>query len=89
MNLNQLLNTTFVVVTHELPSIFRIADRVIVLDAAVKTMVALDDPAKLRDSSPNPWVRSFFSREPTATGDQVAAPGATQGAASAPTGGSK
>jgi phospholipid/cholesterol/gamma-HCH transport system ATP-binding protein len=65
LDLNRMLNTTFVVVTHELPSIFRIADRVLMLDASVKTMVALDNPATLRDSSPNPWVRAFFSREPT------------------------
>jgi phospholipid/cholesterol/gamma-HCH transport system ATP-binding protein len=65
VDLNRMLNMTFVVVTHELPSIFRIADRVIVLDAAVKTMVALDEPAKLRDSCPNPWVRQFFSRQAT------------------------
>jgi phospholipid/cholesterol/gamma-HCH transport system ATP-binding protein len=65
VDLNRMLNMTFVVVTHELPSIFRIADRVIVLDAAVKTMVALDAPAKLRDSSSNPWVRQFFSRQAT------------------------
>src|SRR5499426_1613587 len=49
VDLNQMLNMTFVVVTHELPSIFRIADRVIVLDAAVKTMVGLDTPQALRD----------------------------------------
>lgn len=80
VNLNHMLKTTFVVVTHELPSIFRIADRVIVLDAAVKTMVALDAPAVLRDSSPNPWVRAFFSRQASA------APGPSEPApVSAPT----
>jgi phospholipid/cholesterol/gamma-HCH transport system ATP-binding protein len=73
VDLNRMLNMTFVVVTHELPSIFRIADRVIVLDAAVKTMVALDDPATLRDSSPNPWVRQFFSREASTVADPAAA----------------
>lgn len=67
IDLNRMLNMTFVVVTHELPSIFRIADRVIVLDASVKTMVGLDTPQKLRDDSANPWVRDFFSRKPTAT----------------------
>ena len=66
IDLNRMLNMTFVVVTHELPSIFRIADRVIVLDASVKTMVGLDTPQKLRDDSPNEWVRDFFSRKPTA-----------------------
>jgi phospholipid/cholesterol/gamma-HCH transport system ATP-binding protein len=63
LNLNKLLNTTFVVVSHELPSIFAIADRVLILDASVQTMVALDDPATLRDKSPNPWVRAFFNRQ--------------------------
>lgn len=66
LNLNRLLGMTFVVVTHELPSIFTIADRVLVLDASVKTMVGLDDPKTLRDSSPNDWVRAFFNRKPTA-----------------------
>lgn len=70
LQLNQTLGMTFVVVTHELPSIFRIADRVLVLDAAVKTMVALDDPAALRDRSSNPWVRQFFNRQPSAEGTQ-------------------
>jgi phospholipid/cholesterol/gamma-HCH transport system ATP-binding protein len=64
LSLNRLLHTTFVVVTHELPSIFTIANRVVVLDAAVKTMVALDKPAILRDQTSNPWVHAFFNREP-------------------------
>ena len=68
LDLNRMLNMTFVVVTHELPSIFRIADRVLVLDAAVKTMVALDRPSALRDTCPNEWVRNFFSRKPTVVG---------------------
>jgi phospholipid/cholesterol/gamma-HCH transport system ATP-binding protein len=65
VDLNRMLGMTFVVVTHELPSIFRIASRVLVLDASVKTMVGLDDPVTLRERSPNSWVRQFFSREPT------------------------
>jgi phospholipid/cholesterol/gamma-HCH transport system ATP-binding protein len=64
LTLNRLLRTTFVVVTHELPSIFTIADRVVMLDAAVKQMVALDTPVHLRDQAPNPWVRSFMTRQP-------------------------
>jgi phospholipid/cholesterol/gamma-HCH transport system ATP-binding protein len=63
LTLNRLLKTTFVVVTHELPSIFTIADRVVMLDAAVKQMVALDTPPRLRDESSNPWVRSFMTRQ--------------------------
>jgi phospholipid/cholesterol/gamma-HCH transport system ATP-binding protein len=64
LTLNRLLKTTFVVVTHELPSIFTIADRVVMLDGAVMGMVALDTPARLRDECPNPWVRSFMTRQP-------------------------
>jgi phospholipid/cholesterol/gamma-HCH transport system ATP-binding protein len=65
LQLARLLKTTFVIVSHELPSIFAIADRAVVLDASVKTMVALGDPRELRESSPNAWVRAFFNRDPS------------------------
>jgi phospholipid/cholesterol/gamma-HCH transport system ATP-binding protein len=51
-----------VVVTHELPSIFAIADRSVFLDAETRTMIALGNPAKLRDESPEPKVRAFLRR---------------------------
>src|SRR6478672_10879935 len=57
------LGVTFVVVTHELPSIFAIADRVIMLDRTRKGIVAEGDPRTLRDTSADPWVRRFFNRE--------------------------
>ena len=57
------LGVTFVVVTHELPSIFAIADRVIMLDRVRKGVVADGDPRTLRDTSSDPWVRRFFNRE--------------------------
>ena len=57
------LGITFVIVTHELPSIYAIADRVVMLDKRVKKIVATGKPAELRDSSENPWVRQFFNRE--------------------------
>src|SRR5678810_565356 len=60
--LNRLLGMTFVIVSHELPSIFAVADRVMVIDGALKTMVALDSPQALRDHSPSAWVRDFFNR---------------------------
>ena len=53
---------TFVVVTHELPSIFKIADRAAMFDKARRGMIALGDPRTLRDTSTDPFVRSFFSR---------------------------
>lgn len=60
------LGVTFVVVTHELPSIYAIADRVIMLDKRAKKIVATGKPAELRDHSDNPWVRQFFNREASA-----------------------
>lgn len=57
------LGVTFVIVTHELPSIFAVADRVIMLDKRVKKIVATGRPADLRDHSTEPFVRQFFHRE--------------------------
>jgi phospholipid/cholesterol/gamma-HCH transport system ATP-binding protein len=63
LRLRQSLGITFVVVTHELPSIFTIADRVIMLDKRTKGIIATGKPEELRDHSPDPWVRQFFNRE--------------------------
>ncbi len=63
LKLSRTLAVTFVVVTHELPSIYKIADRVIMLDKRTKTIVATGKPGELRDHSDNPWVRQFFNRE--------------------------
>ena len=62
LSLQRSLKITFVVVTHELPSIFTIADRVIMLDKEKKGVVAMGTPAELRDHSEIPWVRQFFNR---------------------------
>jgi phospholipid/cholesterol/gamma-HCH transport system ATP-binding protein len=63
LRLSRSLKITFVVVTHELPSIFAIADRIIMLDNEVKGIVAIGKPEDLRDHSDNPRVRQFFSRK--------------------------
>ena len=63
LRLRESLNITLVVVTHELPSIYTIADRVIMLDKRTKGVVATGRPEDLRDHSPNPLVRQFFNRE--------------------------
>jgi phospholipid/cholesterol/gamma-HCH transport system ATP-binding protein len=63
LKLSRTLHMTFVIVTHELPSIYKVADRVIMLDKRVKTIVATGKPSELRDRSDNPWVRQFFNRE--------------------------
>jgi phospholipid/cholesterol/gamma-HCH transport system ATP-binding protein len=63
LKLSQNLTMTFVIVTHELPSIFTVADRVIMLDKNAKTIIATGTPNELRDQSDNPWVRQFFNRQ--------------------------
>jgi phospholipid/cholesterol/gamma-HCH transport system ATP-binding protein len=62
------LKMTFVIVSHELASIFAIADRVIMLDKNVKGIVATGKPQELREHSDNPWVRRFFSRQASLDG---------------------
>ncbi len=64
LKLRESLNITFVIVSHELASIYTVADRVIMLDKRVKKIVAEGNPQDLRDNSSNPWVRHFFNREP-------------------------
>ncbi|MEO6750065.1 MAG: ATP-binding cassette domain-containing protein, partial [Casimicrobiaceae bacterium] len=64
--LQRSLGVTFVIVTHELASIYAIADRVIMLDKRTRGVVAEGDPRKLRDDSDNAYVRQFFRREATA-----------------------
>ena len=54
---------TFVMVTHELESIFSIADRSILIDGRTKRIIAEGDPRTLRDTSTNPLVQHFFRRE--------------------------
>jgi phospholipid/cholesterol/gamma-HCH transport system ATP-binding protein len=63
LELSRSLKITFVIVTHELPSIFAVADRVIMLDKNTKTIIATGSPEELRDKSPEPWVRQFFRRQ--------------------------
>jgi phospholipid/cholesterol/gamma-HCH transport system ATP-binding protein len=58
--LNKAEGLTVVVVTHELESVFRIADRVIVLGKDEQTVVAAGDPRELRHSS-DPRVSGFFN----------------------------
>ena len=57
------LGVTFVIVTHELASIYAIADRIIMLDKRVKGIIADGDPRRLRDESTDPYVRQFFHRQ--------------------------
>jgi phospholipid/cholesterol/gamma-HCH transport system ATP-binding protein len=64
LSLRRNLGVTFVVVTHELQSIFAIADRAIMLDPVSRAIIADDKPATLRDLSSDARVRQFFNRQP-------------------------
>jgi phospholipid/cholesterol/gamma-HCH transport system ATP-binding protein len=67
-NLAETLGMTFVIVTHELPSIFAVADRVIMLEKELKKIVAAGTPRELSDCTNNPWVRRFFHRQAESRG---------------------
>ena len=54
LTLSRDLGITIVIVTHELPSIFLVADSCIVLDKIAKGIVARGDPRTLRDQSSIP-----------------------------------
>jgi len=63
LTMNRGLNLTVVIVTHELASIFKIANRCIMLDKDSKSIIARGDPRELRDTSQDPRVREFFNRQ--------------------------
>jgi phospholipid/cholesterol/gamma-HCH transport system ATP-binding protein len=59
---------TFVIVSHELASIYAIADRVIMVDCQSKGIIAQGKAAELRDAAGgDPWVHRFFNREADAS----------------------
>jgi len=62
ITLSRDLGITVVIVTHELPSIFLVANTCIVLDKFTKGIVALGNPNDLRDTSDIPFVHNFFTR---------------------------
>jgi phospholipid/cholesterol/gamma-HCH transport system ATP-binding protein len=62
LQLRASFGTTIVVVSHDLASIFRIADRALFLDIEQKTMTALGEPGELRDDPPSEEVRRFLTR---------------------------
>ena len=62
-SINAGMGTTMVIVTHELQSIFSIADRIIMLDKTAKGIIAEGDPKWLKDHSTDPRVIDFFNRK--------------------------
>jgi phospholipid/cholesterol/gamma-HCH transport system ATP-binding protein len=62
LELRDSLETTIVIVTHELASIYAIGNNSVFLDAESRTQLATGDPAWLRDNEPNPVVQNFLRR---------------------------
>ncbi len=62
LQLRDSLGATFVVVTHELASIFTIADNSVFLDPNTRTMRAEGNPKELLKNSTDPAVREFLTR---------------------------
>lgn len=62
LELRDSLGTTVIVVTHELASIFAIADNSVFLDPITKTQLAAGNPKTLRDECDNFEVRNFLAR---------------------------
>ena len=63
LHINETLGTTMVIVTHELDSIYKIAQRVIMLDKKTKGIIASGEPSYLREHHQNRFVRNFFNRQ--------------------------
>ena len=67
------LGTTIVIISHELASIFDIADRVVMIDPLARGVIAEGEPKHLRDSSPDARVRDFLNRRGEAVRQQEGA----------------
>jgi phospholipid/cholesterol/gamma-HCH transport system ATP-binding protein len=62
LQLRDSLGATFVIVTHELQSIFAVADNSVFLDTNTRTMRAQGNPREMLKSSTDPYVREFLTR---------------------------
>jgi phospholipid/cholesterol/gamma-HCH transport system ATP-binding protein len=62
--LNEVLNTTMVIVTHDLASILDISHRIIMLDRSKRGVVATGTPSELRKYKEEQAVYKFFNRLP-------------------------
>ena len=76
LHLRDSLDTTIVIVTHELASIFAIGNNSVFLDVTTRTQGATGDPREMRKSCPNDEIRLFLNRGLT---DDEATPSTTTG----------
>lgn len=74
IEINESMQTTVVVITHELPSIFAIGKNSILLDSKEKTIIARGNPKDLLENSDDPRVRSFLSRGEAGAGRDTKPP---------------
>ena len=65
LQLRDSLGATVVVVTHELSSIYGIADRAAFLDASARTITGLGPPRELLRHPPNEAIETFLTRNRT------------------------
>jgi len=63
LDLREATDATIVLVSHDLLSLFTVADDGVFLDAAASTAIARGSPAQLRDDCEDPRVRAFMRRE--------------------------
>jgi phospholipid/cholesterol/gamma-HCH transport system ATP-binding protein len=64
-SINTGMEITFVVITHELQSIFNIAHRVVMIDSEAQGVIAEGDPRDLQQHAKDPRVHNFFNRLPS------------------------
>jgi phospholipid/cholesterol/gamma-HCH transport system ATP-binding protein len=62
LQIRETLGTTMVIVSHELASIFTLADRVIMLDHEARGIIAEGRPRELAATTDDPRVREFLTR---------------------------
>ncbi len=62
--LNEVLNTTMVIVTHDLASILDISHRIIMLDRTKRGIIATGTPDELKEYKEEEAVYKFFNRLP-------------------------
>ena len=78
LELRDSLGATVVMVTHELPSIFAIANNSVFLDPETKSQLATGDPHELLAHPPDPKVEKFLTRGGSERPDEHASGGRSQ-----------
>jgi len=61
LDINQNSQTTIIIVTHELKTVFNISDRILMIDKSTKKIIAAGNPHDLATKSKHPTVRQFLN----------------------------